>query len=108
MIFDAPTIIAVLMILAALVSTQRPRRGRTWRASYAAVVLAVLHFLFLYQFIGPIGAFTTDGWAAITAAAVAGLATDDDAEAVGVLLAGLGIFQVLLLAGVLNLSSVRP
>lgn len=101
---DLPTIIAAAMLLAALVSTQRPRRGQTWRASYAAVVLAILQLLFLYQFIEGMGVFSSETWAAITAAALAGLATDDDAEAVGVLLAGLGIFQVLLLAGVLRLS----
>jgi hypothetical protein len=68
------------------------------------VVLAILHSLFLYGFIGPLGRFTAEAWAAITAAALAGLAADDDADATGVLLAGLGIFQVLLLSGLLRLS----
>lgn len=104
MVFDAVTIIAILMLLAALLATQRPRRGAAWRASYATVLIAALHLLFLYEFLPPIGGFGNNAWAAITAAALAGLATDDDAEAVGVLMAGLGIFQVLLLAGVLRLN----
>lgn len=108
MLFDVPTVIAIIMLLASLMSTRiggRRNRG-VWRSSYAVIALAVLHVAFLYQFFGPrLGRIGSEEWAAITAAALAGIAADDDADAVGLLLVLLGVAQVLLLAGVLNLRA---
>jgi hypothetical protein len=68
------------------------------------IALSALHLGFLYQVFGPtLGRIGSEEWAAITAAGIAGIAADDDADAVGLLLVVLGIAQVLLLAGVLNL-----
>ena len=109
MLFDVPTVIAIIMLLASLMSSRTGRRrGRTlWRSTYAVIALAVLHLAFLYQFFGiALGRFDSESWAATTAAAIAGIAADDDADAVGLLLVILGTVQVLLLAGVLNLRAV--
>lgn len=110
MLFDVPTVIAIIILLASLMSTRMggQRRGRTlWRSSYAVIALAVLHIAFLYQFFGvSLGRFDSESWAAITAAGIAGIAADDDADAVGLLLVVLGTVQVLLLAGVLNLRAL--
>lgn len=106
MTFDAPTIVALLMLLVSLLSLRGGRRGRAWRSGYAIIFLAAAHLAFLYQIIGPtLGRYGSDSWAAITAAAIAGIAADDDADAVGLLLVVLGVFQVLILAGMLNLRA---
>lgn len=105
---DIPTVVAVIMIIAALMSTRAGRRDSrgTWRSAYGVLVLAVLHMAFLYQFFGAqLGRFGSEEWAGITAAAIAGIAADDDADAVGLLLVLLGIAQVAMLAGVLNLRA---
>lgn len=110
MLFDVPTVIAIIMLLASLMSTRvggrRSNRG-VWRSSYMVIALSVAHIAFLYQFFGPaLGRIGSEEWAAITAAALAGIAADDDADAVGLLLVVLGVAQVLLIAGVLNLRAV--
>ncbi|MGH2545243.1 MAG: hypothetical protein ACRDIB_20825 [Ardenticatenaceae bacterium] len=106
MSFDAQTIIGVIMLISSFLSTRMGRRDirGLWRSSYAVMALAVVHLAFLYQFFGPaVGQIGSEEWAAITAAAIAGIAADDDADAVGLLLVVLGAAQVLLIAGVLNL-----
>ncbi|MCB0076299.1 MAG: hypothetical protein KDD73_02675 [Anaerolineales bacterium] len=109
MLFDVPTVIAIIMLLASVMSTRMgQRRSRSlWRSSYAVIALSLLHLAFLYQFFGPtLGRFGSESWAGITAAAIAGIAADDDADAVGLLLVVLGVVQLLLLAGVLNLRAL--
>jgi hypothetical protein len=106
MTFDAPSIVAVLMLIVSLLSLRAGRRGRSWRSGYAIIFLAAAHLAFLYQLLGAtLGRYQSEDWAAITAAAIAGIAADDDADAVGLLLVVLGIFQVLILAGLLNLRA---
>ncbi len=107
--FDVPTVIAIIMLLASLLAPRmggRRTMGHVWRSSYAVIALAMLHIAFLYQLFGPaLGRIGSEEWAAITAAAIAGIAADDDADAVGLLLVMLGIAQVLLIAGMLNLRA---
>jgi hypothetical protein len=104
MSLDVPTVVAVIMLIAALVSARMGRHGRMWRSSYAIILLTLIHFAFLYQLFGTtLGRFGSEEWAAIFAAAIAGIATDDDADAVGLLLIILGVFQVLVLTRLLNI-----
>ncbi len=107
MTFDVPTVIGLIMLLGAFMSTKMGRRGRgAWRSSYAIVMLAVLHLAFLYGFpSAQLARFGSEQWAAITAAGIAGIAADDDADSVGLLLVVLGAVQVFLLAGMLNLRA---
>jgi hypothetical protein len=106
MTFDVPTFVALFMLVASFLSLRAGRRGRSWRSGYAIIFLAALHLASLYQVFGPtMGRFPSESWAAITAAGIAGIAADDDADAVGLLLVVLGIFQVLILAGMLNLRA---
>lgn len=107
MTFDIPTAISIIILLASVTTLRMGRRSQpTWRSSYAVIFLAMLHIGFLYQFFGlQIARFDSEAWAAITAAAIAGIAADDDADAVGLLLVGLCTIQVLLLAGLLNLRA---
>lgn len=109
---DIPTVFGFIMFFAALMSTRSGRRDAkgTWRSAYGVLVLSVLHIGFLYKFFvspqtGLLGNFDSEAWAALTAAAIAGIAADDDADAVGLLLVLLGIAQVAMLAGVLNLRT---
>ena len=108
MVFDVPTVIAIIMLLAALLATRMGRRTRSpWRSAYALALLAAMHLAFLYNLPSEqLGRFSSETWAAITAAAIAGIAADDDADMVGLLLVVLGIVQIFLLAGVLNLRAV--
>lgn len=107
--FDIPTVIAIIMLLGAFMSTRmmgRRSRGSIWRSSYFLVLIAILHICFLYGIPNAqIGRFSSEAWAAITAAAIAGIAADDDADAVGLLLVFLGVVQLFLLAGFLNLRA---
>src|SRR5688500_5766635 len=109
---DIPTLFGFIMFFAALMSTRSGRRDAkgTWRSAYGVLVLSILHIGFLYKFFvdgqsGLLGNFDSESWAALTAAAIAGIAADDDADAVGLLLVLLGVAQVAMLAGVLNLRT---
>lgn len=108
---DIPTIIGVLMLLGSAGSLYTGGRrsvatDRVWRSSVAVVVLAVLHLAFLWQFFGPtFGKIGSEEWAAITAAAILGMAADDDADMVGFFLVFLAGAQIFMLAGLLNLSA---
>lgn len=109
MTFDVPTFVALFMLVASFLSLRAGRRGRSWRSGYAIIFLAGMHLAFLYDLFGSrLGNFDSESWAGITAAAIAGIAADDDADAVGLLLVVLGIFQVLILAGMLNLRAAPP
>lgn len=98
------------MILVGLLSARGTGRGgtrRVWRSSYAIIFLALVHLALLYQVpSSQLGRMDSEAWAAITAGLIAGIAADDDADAVGLLLVMLGILQILLLAGLLNLRAV--
>lgn len=110
---DIPTLFGFVMLFASAMSTRSGRRDAkgTWRSAYGVLVLSILHIGFLYQFFmgpdGRLGSFGSEEWAAITAAAIAGIAADDDADAVGLLLVLLGIAQVAMLAGVLALRTAN-